>query len=247
MITPLGGVTTIAGGFVGFLDGYGTASCFNGPFGVTGNSTGTMYIGDQYNNRIRALSCVICPAGYYCSSGIPVLCPVGSYCPLSSTNPMPCPPGTFSTSTGASSLSTCTPCAAGTYSTTPGANSSTACLPCAAAPGSYCPPGSTAPTATLTCPIGAYCVGGAALNVSCYSVSACTVTGLSAPPCNCSVSTLTRGSGAAGWDGQGTAAVLFAPAGVYVDPVALNVYVSFMHYPCVHKFMQTTDYSTNSL
>ncbi len=109
MITPLGVVRTIVGGSSGsFLDGYGTASFFNNPYGVAVNSAGTLYIGDYNNHRIRALSCVICPAGYYCPSGVALLCPAGTFCLPSSNNPAPCPPGTWS-SAGSGS---CTSCAA---------------------------------------------------------------------------------------------------------------------------------------
>jgi DNA-binding beta-propeller fold protein YncE len=61
MITPLGVVTTIAGGSsASFLDGYGTASFFSSPYGITVSPSGTLYIGDMNNNRIRALSCPSC-------------------------------------------------------------------------------------------------------------------------------------------------------------------------------------------
>ena len=73
---------------------------------------------------------------------------------------------------------------------------------CSASPGYFCSGGSS-----LICPIGAYCTGGAAQNVSCYPVTACTVAGLSAqPPCYWNVSTL-AGSGICGYaDGKGAAA-----------------------------------------
>jgi sugar lactone lactonase YvrE len=109
VITPVGVVSTIAGGSTGsFLDGYGTASRFNFPFGVTVDSAGTLYIGELFNHRIRALSCVICPAGYYCSSGVAIVCPAGTFCLPNSNDPAPCPPGTWS-SAGSGS---CTGCAA---------------------------------------------------------------------------------------------------------------------------------------
>ena len=69
MITPLGEVTTVAGDNVGsFVDGYGTASLFNAPIGVTVSTAGTVFIGDTTNSRIRALTCEPCPASYSCSA-----------------------------------------------------------------------------------------------------------------------------------------------------------------------------------
>ena len=60
MITPLGVVTTVAGGggdWKTYLDGYGTASAFSGLRGVSVGYSGTVYISDTFNNRIRALIC----------------------------------------------------------------------------------------------------------------------------------------------------------------------------------------------
>ena len=83
--------------------------------------------------------------------------------------------------------------------------------PCSAPPGYFCSGGSA-----LICPIGAYCAGGSALNVSCYPVTACTFTGLSAqPPCYWNVSTL-AGSGFSGFsDGLGTTASFSSPVGIH--------------------------------
>ncbi len=126
MITPLGVVRTIAGGSTGsFLDGYGTASLFNVPIGITVSSASTLYIGDQYNHRIRALSCVACPASFYCTTGVPILCPAGFYCLQGSLTP--CPSGTSSSTTGAISITVCQACLAGTFSTATGATSCQAC------------------------------------------------------------------------------------------------------------------------
>ena len=238
-------VQTVAGsGTAGFSNGFGIAALFNQPIFLASSPSGILYTADRGNNRIRQLTCVPCPASYYCFSGAPVLCPPGSYCPLSSINATLCPAGTFSNITGASSSSTCTPCspgyysatpgavlstacspcAAGTYSTTPGASSTAACAPCSA--GAYSVQGSTACAFTsTTCPIGTFANGPAACE-PCSPATACTVAGLAAqPPCYWNVSTL-AGSGAAGWaDGQGTAAVFNQPHGVSVDPVTLSVYV----------------------
>ena len=55
-ITPAGVVTTLAGdGLTGFVDGTGIGARFNNPFGVAVNSSGTAYIADTYNQRIRKI------------------------------------------------------------------------------------------------------------------------------------------------------------------------------------------------
>ena len=75
-------------------------------------------------------------------------------------------------------------------SSSPSPSTSPTPMPCSSAPPGYFCSGS----ATLICPIGAYCAGGTALNVSCYPMTACTVAGLSAqPPCYWNVSTVASG------------------------------------------------------
>ena len=56
----LGAVTTLAGdglGNSGSSDGQGTSAQFNGPYGLTLDSTGTyLYVADLHNNVIRKVT-----------------------------------------------------------------------------------------------------------------------------------------------------------------------------------------------
>jgi hypothetical protein len=88
---------------------------------------------------------------------------------------------------------------------------------CFAVPGFFCRGGSA-----LICPIGAYCAGGTALNVSCYPVSACSVVGLRAQPA-CTWSATTVLGGLIAGSASGTLAlplspVLDNPRSVFVLP-----------------------------
>jgi len=56
-VQPNGTVSTLAGtGTLGFADGAGAASQFNFPTGVAIGSTGTVYVADQSNQRIRKIT-----------------------------------------------------------------------------------------------------------------------------------------------------------------------------------------------
>lgn len=54
-------------------------------------------------------------------------CPLGYVCPLGSTQPIPCPPGSFGNLTHAGTMSDCHPCPAGTFNHLPAQK---ACFPC---------------------------------------------------------------------------------------------------------------------
>lgn len=58
-ITPGAVVTTFAGSTFGYVDATGTSARFGNPIGVAVNSSGTMYVADQSNVRIRSIT----PAG----------------------------------------------------------------------------------------------------------------------------------------------------------------------------------------
>jgi uncharacterized repeat protein (TIGR02543 family) len=58
-ITPDGVVTTLAGSSQGYADGAGTAAQFNRPYGVAVDGSGSVYVADSQNHRIRKVT----PAG----------------------------------------------------------------------------------------------------------------------------------------------------------------------------------------
>ena len=97
-------VTTLAGSIMGHRDGPSSLALFENPAGLKMSPIGLLVV--EMSNYVRKLSCVPCPASYYCSSGSPVLCPTGSYCPFGSSNPILCPAGTYS-SAGAVSCTSC--------------------------------------------------------------------------------------------------------------------------------------------
>ena len=55
-VTAQGGVSTLAGSTSGFTNDTGTSAQFNSPVGIAVDSTGTLYVADTGNHRIRAVS-----------------------------------------------------------------------------------------------------------------------------------------------------------------------------------------------
>ena len=124
---------------------YGSANPMECPVGTYSNSTGGLSITD----------CLPCPPGSVCGTPrtvVPSSCPLGHFCPTGSIqptpctagyycdtyglpSPIPCPRGTYSTTTAASSMAICSPCPAGTYSSLTGQTVCANACPI----GSYCP------------------------------------------------------------------------------------------------------------
>ena len=120
----------------------------------------------------------ICSEGYYCplssTSSTEVICPQGSYCLNSSSQPIPCPIGTFSNAAGLSNLSQCLPCTSGMYCNTTGLVAPSGLC----SPGYFCPQGS--PTAMATeyiCPVGLHCPIGSREPLQCEPGSYTDLTG----------------------------------------------------------------------
>lgn len=56
-ITPGGNVTTFAGsGTAGSANGLGTAATFNGPYGITSDNAGNLYVCDLNNDLVRKIT-----------------------------------------------------------------------------------------------------------------------------------------------------------------------------------------------
>ena len=55
-VTPAGGVTTLAGGTLGFADGTGTDAKFYNPMGLAIDASGNLYVADNGTDRIRKVT-----------------------------------------------------------------------------------------------------------------------------------------------------------------------------------------------
>ena len=125
-----------------------------------------------------------CDQGYYCrygsdtntpvageTSGNAGICPVGHYCAAMTTEPEPCPAGTFNNVTGIGAVSDCQSCMEGHGCETPSLEYPTDLCN----PGYYCSGGSnsTRPDDTTStggvCPAGTYCVAGSTAPGQCLA------------------------------------------------------------------------------
>ncbi|XP_076833089.1 uncharacterized protein LOC143478045 [Brachyhypopomus gauderio] len=147
------------------------------------------------------------PEGYHeCFTGD--VCPTGHYCPTGSSQPLPCPPGTYVGQHGSASESHCLPCAPGFYCPDWGQSSVELGCPegwfCPAGtvtghqPGRQCPPGHLCPYGSVepfvcpsgtyqpqpaqpschTCPPGFYCLEGTSAPMTCPAGTLSVVAGL---------------------------------------------------------------------
>lgn len=90
------------------------------------------------------------------------VCPAGGYCPLGSMTSLPCPPGTFSNTSGSTNNFDCTECTPGFYC----ANARTPEPTGFCAAGYYCPGGAKTPNDTV-CPAGFYSPQGSSAPIPC--------------------------------------------------------------------------------
>ncbi|XP_072282810.1 uncharacterized protein [Pyxicephalus adspersus] len=105
-------------------------------------------------------TCLLCPEGFFCdlpSLLEPKLCPAGFHCRPGSSQPEPCPEGTYSPREGLSSETECWPCEPGRFCAGAGLLASTG----QCQEGFYCPERSISPSPSGgVCPPGAYCPAG---------------------------------------------------------------------------------------
>ncbi|KDO27716.1 hypothetical protein SPRG_22196, partial [Saprolegnia parasitica CBS 223.65] len=168
-----------------------------------------------------------CSPGFYCVQGsytptptgqvvangiIGNECPAGTYCPAGTSNPIPCPSGTFSSVKQLGNVTQCLPCSAG-YSC-PNTGTILPSVPCP--PTVYCPGNNV----QVTCPLGHYCPGGVlTAPVPCAAGSFANITGLAA----------CFGCPARAYCGTGTIIPVSCPAGYYCP-----TNTTFAHeYPCL--------------
>ena len=119
----------------------------------------------------------ICAAGFYCNMSVAIespdvsvsgdatvggVCPQGSYCPANTTDPIPCPIGTFGNASFAKEVSDCVACEPGMYCETEGLLAPTDF--CQA--GYFCPEGSTNAT-SVPSPRGYFSSAGAQVATAC--------------------------------------------------------------------------------
>ncbi|KAG9482440.1 hypothetical protein GDO78_011238 [Eleutherodactylus coqui] len=111
--------------------------------------------------------CLPCPAGFFCdmpSLTAPKICPAGFYCHQGSSNPQPCPEGTYGPREESSTEDGCLTCEPGKFCS--GVGLSTISGNCQE--GFYCSERSTSATPSGgICPAGSYCPASSAWPVLC--------------------------------------------------------------------------------
>ncbi|XP_072885876.1 uncharacterized protein [Hemitrygon akajei] len=129
----------------------------------------------QYCNEMGAIAVSgPCQAGFFCLKGsqspAPTgdICPPGHYCPKAAAVPIPCPSGTFRSTTQGTSEEDCALCPSGFYCSKMGRDSAGEFCD----PGFYCKEGakSATPLDGITgdiCPVGHYCPSGSAVPTPC--------------------------------------------------------------------------------
>lgn len=118
-------------------------------------------------------ACAACQSGKYCPSrGMSegLTCPQGYYCPVGTTDPEPCPIGTYGSKAGLKDSRECTDCPAGKFCWKQGLTSASQSEDCAER--YYCRGGSSTPRPTdgvtgEVCPKGSYCPAATPAPVSC--------------------------------------------------------------------------------
>ncbi|XP_075462630.1 uncharacterized protein LOC142498006 [Ascaphus truei] len=123
-------------------------------------------------------ACLPCPAGFFCdllSLLTPKRCPAGFHCTRGSTQPEPCPEGTYSSRDGLSNESECKACDAGQFCAGEGLITSTG----QCQEGYYCPGRASSPSPShCLCPAGSFCPVGSGLPTLCPSGTYSNQTGL---------------------------------------------------------------------
>jgi hypothetical protein len=134
-----------------------------------------LYVADANSNTISRISFRnVCPAAYYCPTGIatPTPCPPGSYCLAMSSVPTPCTAGSYCGITGLTAVTG--PCSGGFFCQSGSSTATQFNCP----PGSFCPVGSVN---TTICPISTFCPNMSSTPLSCTVGGYCPTTALAAP------------------------------------------------------------------
>ena len=145
-----------------------------GYYSPSGSSNTAPCVAGTYSGKFLAAECENCPAGYYCpsinmTSYDQYICNLGHYCPEGTSNPLQCPPGTYSAGLGNTKLADCLACPPGAYCAEPGLDAISGY--CEA--GYYCSSGAEVSVhAVITatggpCPVGHYCPTGTGSPIPC--------------------------------------------------------------------------------